>query len=183
DGLLARVGWNGIDPCAAWRVTVPIGYDGINITELAGVVEFLALRVHNGRHSLAADLHDAVRLLRCCDHGKAIFDRMRHRLFAIDIFASGAGVFKHMTMRMVRNGYDDRVNIFASKNLAIVSRGRDALVLDRFLRGGMARVIEIANGNALDARHPGGSAQQFASADAGADGSKTDGIAGGNRAG
>ena len=86
-------------------------------------------------------------------------------------------------MLVVGYGNNDCVNIFAIENFFVVARRRDAWILNRFLGGEVSRIVKIANGNALDARHPGGSAQQFASADAGADGSKTDGIAGGNRAG
>ncbi len=37
------VGRNGIDPCAAGGVAVPVGIDGENFAELAGVVDFFAL--------------------------------------------------------------------------------------------------------------------------------------------
>jgi hypothetical protein len=76
------------------------------------------------------------------------------------------------------DGDEDGVDVFAVENGAIVARGRDAGILDGFLGGDVAAVIQIANRDALDAGDAEGSFEVFASANAGADGSETNGVAG-----
>ena len=54
---------------------------------------------------------------------------------------------------MVHGGDEDGVNVFAIENGAIVAGGWDAGIVDRFLRGGVAAVVQVADRNALDAGH------------------------------
>ena len=54
-------------------------------------------------------------------------------------------------MLVVHGGDEDGVDVFAVENGAIVARGRDAGILDGFLGGDMAAVIQITNPDALDA--------------------------------
>ena len=81
-------------------------------------------------------------------------------------------------MVVVHGGDEDGVDIFAIEDAAIVAGGGDAGVLDGFLRCGVAAVVEVTNRDALDAGNAERSFEVFASANAGADGSETDGIAG-----
>jgi hypothetical protein len=83
---------------------------------------------------------------------------------------------------LVVHGRDEnRVDIFAIKNGAIVAGGRDTGIVDCFLSGDVAAVIQVADGDALNARNLEGSLKVFASADAGADGGEAYGVAGSDR--
>src|SRR5437667_4865450 len=100
NSLLARVRRNGIDPGSARRIAVPMGLDMTHLAELARIINFLSLGINNGADPLASHLHDAVALLRSIDHRESIFYGMRHRLFAIDIFAGSASVYENFAMLM-----------------------------------------------------------------------------------
>ena len=83
----------------------------------------------------------------------------------------------------LRNVFDDAVDVFAVENRAIVAGRRNAGILDRFLRGGVAAVIEIANRNALNTGNAERGLKMLASADTCADGGEANGIAGRDRPG
>src|SRR5438309_8875204 len=76
NGLFTGIRRNGIYPGAARRIAVPMGLNVTDVAEPAGVVNLLGLRVDDGRHTLAADLHDAVGFLRSFYHGEAVFYRV-----------------------------------------------------------------------------------------------------------
>ncbi len=90
--------------------------------ELAGGVNLARLLVKNGTDALAADLQDAVVLLRGGDHGEAVVNRVGERLLAIDVFARGAGVHHDPAMLVVGDGDDDGVHVFAIEDLFVVAR-------------------------------------------------------------
>ena len=119
--------------------------------------------------------------MRGFDHGEAFFHGVRHGLFAVDVFAGGAGVFKNVAVLVVHHGDDDGVDIFAVENGAIVASGGNVGIADSFLRGDMAAVVKIADRDAFDSGNLRGSLQQFASANAGADAGEAHGIAGRDR--
>ena len=121
--------------------------------------------------------------VRGFDHGESVFDGVRHGLLAIDVFAGGAGIFKDVAMLVVHGGDENGVNVFAIENGAIVAGGWDAGVFHGFLRGDVAAVIEVADGDALNAGNLEGSLEMFASANAGADGGEAHGVAGSDRTG
>ena len=102
---------------------------------------------------MAADLHNAIRLVRGIDHGETIIDGVRHWLLTIDIFAGGTRVHENPPMLVVGYGNNDCVNIFAIENFFVVARRRDAWILNRFLGGEVSRIVKIANGNALNSGH------------------------------
>ncbi len=148
----------------------------------AGVVNLFRLGVENGTDALAADADHALVLVRGLHHGETIFYRMRHGLFAVDVFAGGDGVFEDVPMLVIHGRDQDGVDIFAIEDRAIVAGRWNAGIFDGFLRGDVAAVIEVANGDALNARNAEGGFEMLASADAGADGSETNGVAGRYRA-
>ena len=150
DGLLAGVGRNRINPGAARRVAIGRAFDEEHVAERARCVDFARLLVDDRADALAADLHNAISLLHRIDHGEAIFHGVRHRLFAVDVFAGGAGIHHDAAMLMVHHGYDHRVYIFAVEDFLIVASGRD-LLLHGLLRGLMAAVVEIADRDTFDA--------------------------------
>src|ERR1700682_2007167 len=53
DSFFAGIGRNVIDPGAARRIAVPIGVDGEDFAEFAGIVNFFGLGVKNGADALA----------------------------------------------------------------------------------------------------------------------------------
>ena len=69
-----------------------------------------------------------------------------------------------------------------SRMLAVVAHGFDVGILHRFLGGGVAAVVKIADRDALNAGHIERRLEMFASANAGADGGEADGVAGRNPA-
>jgi hypothetical protein len=79
---------------------------------------------------------------------------------------------------VVHGGDQDGVDVFAIEDAAIVAGGGNAGILDGFLRGDVAAVIQVTDRDALDAGNTKRSLEMLASANAGADGSETDGIAG-----
>src|SRR6201997_630891 len=83
-------------------------------------------------------------------------------------------------MLVVHGGDENGVDVFAIEDGAIVAAGGNAGIFYRFLRGGMAAVVEIADGDALNAGNFEGSLEVFASANAGADGGEANGVAGGD---
>ena len=105
---------------------------------------------------------------------------MRHGLLAIDIFAGRDSVFEDVAMLVVHGGDQDRVNILAVENAAVVAYGFDVGILHRFAGGGVAAVVKIADADALNAGDVERSLEVFASANAGADRGKADGVAGRN---
>jgi hypothetical protein len=90
--------------------------------------------------------------VRGFDHGESVFDGVRHGLLAVNVFAGGAGVFENAAVVVVHGGDQDGVNIFAIEDGAIVAGGRDAGILDGFLRGDVAAVIEVTDRDALECR-------------------------------
>ena len=151
DGLFAGVGRNGIDPGAAGRIAVPVSVDGEDFAEFAGIVNLFGLGVEDGTDALAADRDHAIVFVRGLDHGESVFDGVRHGLLAVDVFAGGAGIFEDVAVLVVHGGDQDGVDILAIENGAIVAGGWDAGILDGFLRGGVAAVVEVADRDALDA--------------------------------
>ena len=182
DGLRAGVGRNGIDPGAAGRIAIPVSIDGSDFAELAGIVNLLGFGVEDRTDALAADCDHALVLVRGFDHGESVFDGVRHGLLAINIFAGGDSVFEDVAMLVVHGGDEDRVDVFAIENAAIVAHGFDVGILHRFAGGGVAAVVKIADADALDAGNVERSLEVFASANAGADGSEADSVAGRNAA-
>ncbi len=119
-------------------------------------------------------------LVRRFHHGESVFDGMRHRFLAVDVFAGGAGVFEDLAVIVIHGGDQDGIDILAIKDRAIVACRGDARIIDRLLRCGVAAVVEIAYGDALNAGHTERGLEMFASADAGADRGEADGVAGRN---
>ena len=178
DGFFAGVGRNGLDPGAAGGIAVPVSVDGEDLAELAGIVNLFGFGVKDGADTLAADCDHAIGFVGGFDHGESIFDGVRHWLLAIDVFAGGAGVFEDVAMLVVHGGDEDGVDVFTIEDGTIVARGWDVGILDRFLRGGVAAVIKVAHGDALNAGDVERSLEMFASANAGADGGEAYGVAG-----
>ena len=182
DGLFTGVGRNGIDPGAAGRVAIPVSVDGEDFAQFAGIVNLFRFRVEHGTHALAADSDHAFMFLRGFDHGESVFDEMRHRLLAVDVFAGSAGVFEDVAVLVIHSGDEDGVDVFAVENGAVVAGSRDAGIFHRFLRGGVTAVVEVADGDALYAGNVKRGLEMFASANAGADGGEANGVAGRDRA-
>ena len=180
DGLVTGIGWNGVNPGSARRVAVPVGVDGEDFAEFAGIVNLFGFGVEHGADALAADADHPIVFVGGFEHGEPVFDGVRHRLLAVDVFAGGAGVLKNVTMLVVHGGDEDGVDVFAVENGAIVAGRGDAGILDGFLGGDVAAVIQIANRNALHAGDAERSFEVFTSANAGADGSEANGVAGGD---
>ena len=116
--------------------------------------------------------------MRGFDHGESVFDGVRHGLLAVNVFAGGAGIFEDVAVLVVGGGDEDSVDVFTIEDGAIVPRGRDAGVVDRFLGGEVAAVIKVAYRNALNAGYLERSLKMFASAHAGTDGGEAYGVAG-----
>src|SRR6266581_2783339 len=180
--FFAGVGRDGIDPGAAGRIAVPVRVDGKNFTELARIVNLFRLGVEDGADALAADGDHAIVLVRGFHHGESVFDGVRHGLLAVTVFAGGASIFENVPVLVIHGGDENRINILAIEDRAVVAGGGNAGILYRFLGGGVAAVVEIADSHALDAGHIERSLEVFASANAGADGGEADGVDGRNAA-
>ena len=168
NGLFVGVGRDGIDPGAAVGVAIPDGFDGVHLTQPAGVPDFLGLGIKNGTDALAADLQDALVRLNRLDHGKAVFERVRHGFFAVGIFA-GLRRFDHQTaVPMVGRRDNHGVNVLAVEEAAIFASGVNVL-LQHFLGGLVPRVVQICGGHALNTRHATARPQQVATFRARAD--------------
>ena len=139
--LLVRVRRDGIDPRAARRIAVPMGFDVIHVAKSSRVENFFCLSVNNGRNPLTADLHNPICLLCRLNHRKPVFNRVRHRLFAIDVLAGGACIHKNFAVLMVGDCDDDRVHIFAVENLFVIASCRKTWIFYRLLGCGVAGII------------------------------------------
>ena len=96
------------------------------------VADELAARLVDGhRPLLAADLEDAVVLAGRLDHQPAFADREAQRLFGVDVLAGLAGVDADQRPPVLGRGGDDRVDVLAVEELAIVLHAEAAV----FLRG------------------------------------------------
>src|ERR1035438_4103670 len=127
---------------AAGRIAVPVCVDGEDFAEFAGIVNLFGFGVEDGADALAADGDHALIFLRGLDHGESVFDEVRHGLLAIDVFAGGAGVFEDAAVVVVHGGDEDGVDILAIEDGAVVAGGGDVRVLDGFLRGDVAAVVQ-----------------------------------------
>ncbi len=90
---------------------------------------------------------------------------MRHRFFAIHVLAGGAGIGNHLAVLVIGYRDNDGVDILAVENRSIVAHAGNVL-LDRFLARVVSRVVKVANGYALDARHAKRRLKQLATSDA-----------------
>src|SRR5438045_6757502 len=144
DGLRAGVGRNGIDPGAAGGIAIPVSVDGSDFAELAGIVNLLGFGVEDRTDALAADRDHALVLVRGVDHRESVFDGVRHRLLAIHIFAGRDRVFEVVAMLVVHGGDQDRVNIVAVENAAVVAYGFGVGIFHRFAGGGVAALVKNA---------------------------------------
>src|ERR1700722_2504700 len=103
---------------------------------------------------------------------------MRHGLFAVDVFAGGAGVFEDVAMLVVGDGDNNGIDVFAIEDGAIFAGDVDAGVTDSLAGGGVAAVVEIAGSDAFHSGDESGGLEKFTSAHASSDGSKANGITG-----
>src|SRR6266568_2805268 len=101
-------------------------------------------------HALRSDLHDASRFLRGGHHRNAVGGGMRHRLFAINVFARADGIDDNFFVPVIRHGGDDAIDFFVVEEFLIAARRRDFRAGD-FLGEGVAPVVEIGGSDALHA--------------------------------
>ena len=100
---------------------------------------------------LAAHLHPAVVLSHCIDDLEAFLNFVRHRLFAIDILAGGAGVFHDLRVPVVHGRHNDKIDVLAVENSAVVF-GSIQFLASVLLGGNQPSVVEVGNRHHFNSR-------------------------------
>jgi hypothetical protein len=98
---------------------------------------------------------------------------MRHRLFAVDVFARGDAIENDAPVLEIRDRNDDRFYVFAIEEFAIVSRGGDVGTV-RFYTGFAMHVVKVGGADQLSVGHFASRAQEVASANPSADRGEAD---------
>src|SRR5207253_4913295 len=124
---------------------------GGDLADGAGRDQVLRLLVQHRADALAADLENALRLLRCRDDFRPVLVYVDHGLLEIDVFAGVHGVDGRLLVPVVGRGDQDRVDVRAGQNLPVVARGED-VVAPELLRVGQAPVVTVRNRHQLHAR-------------------------------
>src|SRR5207244_145297 len=101
---------------------------------------------------------------------------VRHRLFAVDVFSRVDGVDHDLFVPMIGNGGDEAVDFFVFEELFVTAGGGDFLA-DNFLGERVAAVVEIASGDAFDARQLDGIGKQAGALHADADDAEAQSVA------
>ncbi len=114
--------------------------------------------------------------MRGGDHGHAIGGGVRHRLFAVDVFSRIDGVDHDLFVPMVGDSRDEAVDFFVIEELFVAAGGRNCLA-NNFLGERVAAVVEIASGNAFDARQLDGIGEQAGALHADADDAEAQAVA------
>ena len=115
-----------------------------------GLDQLLDLVVEDRAGVLAADLEDGLGLLLGGDDVRPFVDAADHRLLAVDGLAGLHGVDRHPGVPVVGNADQDRVDVLAGEDLAIVDIGLD-LVAEDFLGMGAPAFVQVGGGDQLDA--------------------------------
>ena len=124
-------------------------------------------------------MHDAAGFFVGGDHGDTVGGRVGHGLFAIDVFAGADGVDDDLLVPMIGDGGDDAVNFFVVEELLIFARSFD-FVADDFLCEGVAAVVKICGGGAVDSGEGQRVGEQAGALHADTDDAEADAIASGD---
>ena len=108
------------------------------------------LEKNEGADALAAYLEDAAGGAGGVNHFRAVGVEVDHGLLAVDVFAGAHGVYAGLLVPMVGGADDDRVDVAASQDLAVIAGGKN-VVAPHLLAVDEAPVIAIRHGNQLDA--------------------------------
>ena len=172
-----EVGWGRIFPGAGGIVAAERAFDESESADDAAGKKFLGFGAEDGADALRADLHDASCFLSGGHHGDTIGGRVGHGLLAVDVFAGVYGVDDNLLVPMIGDGGDEAVNFFVVEEIFVAARGGDFLA-DNFLSESVAAVVEVASGDALDARQLDGVVEQSGTLHADADDAEAETVAG-----
>ena len=111
-----RLGWQGAKPGAG----VIVADDPSHFANGSGPNELAPDVVLHLRTLLAAALENTLILARGLDHQPALMDGQGHRLFGIDILARLARVNANQRPPVLGRGGDNRINVFAFQQFAVV---------------------------------------------------------------
>src|SRR5712692_3237872 len=104
ESLWGEIEGRGIFPGAGGIVAAEGAFDHHQVADGALRDEFLGFGAEDGADALRTDLDDAAGSFTGFDHFEAIGGRVRHGLFAVDIFAGVDGVDDDLLVPVVGNG-------------------------------------------------------------------------------
>ena len=154
----------------------------MNLAELARANDVKGLLELRHAALLRAHLHDARVLVLGLDHGGPFAGVVREGLFDVDILAGGAGVDRNGRVPVIGSGDEDRVDIAAVQDGAVILGG-EGFAADRFLACGDVLVPHVAKSDDLHAGDSLQGPQQLPAATANADQRHADRVVGRERAG
>src|SRR6267143_5994383 len=120
-----KIGWRRIFPGAGGIVAAVGALDESDSADDAASEKFFGFGADDGTYALRTDLHDAAGFFSGSDHGDAVGGRMRHRFFAVDVFAGVDGVHHHLLVPMIGNGGDETVDFLVVEEIFVAASGGD----------------------------------------------------------
>ncbi len=123
DGFGAGISGRWIFPGAARIVAAERALDKIQIANDALSEQFFRFGAQDGADSLRTDLHNAAGFFVGGDHRGAIFRRVRHRLFAVNVLTGVDGIHHDLLVPMVGDRRDDAIDFLVVEKLLILARG------------------------------------------------------------
>src|SRR5262249_49033199 len=144
-----EVGRGRVLPRAVRVVPAHRALDELYLAEDALLHERAGLGADHRARALRADLDEAAALLGRRHHLEAVGRRVGHRLLAVDVLPSRDRVHHDLLVPVVGHRGHDAVDLLVREQLLVAPCGPEVL-LDDLAREGVAAVVEVAGGRALD---------------------------------
>src|SRR6202048_5582353 len=104
---------------AVWIVAAEGALDHHQIADGALRDELFGLGAQDRADALRTDLNDAAGGFAGFDHFEAIGRRVRHGLFAVDIFSGTDGVDDDLLVPVIRNSGDEAIDFFVVEEIFV----------------------------------------------------------------
>ena len=158
DGVERRIGRHRLHPRADLVVGVPRRLELGDLAEQAVGNELLRLDDVRRARMLTADLEHLLRPFHGLEQQVALLDRVRHRLFAVDVLPGRDRIEARARVPVIGRGDDHRVDVLTIENAAVVARAQ-AVVAEQ-LAGALEMPVVARRGrHHLHVRHAQGGAR------------------------
>src|SRR5882757_3387639 len=127
DSFWGEIEGRRIFPRSGGIVAAERAFDHHQVTDGALRDQLLGFGAEDGTHTLRADLDDPARGFAGFDHFEAVRGRVRHRLFAVNVFSGVDGVDHDLLVPVVGNGGDQAIDFL--------------IVADIFVAGGDGQIV------------------------------------------
>jgi len=103
--------------------------------------QLLGLGAEDGTDALRADLDDATGGFAGFDHFEAVGGRMRHGLFAINVFSGVNCIHDNLFVPVVRNRRDQAIDFFVVEEIFVTARSEEIGIASDFAGKRVAAVV------------------------------------------